>query len=140
MSHQLEKVCAFYADFSYAGLSQLPEIYTQDCIFRDPVQEVIGLDNLTRYFERMSASLNYCRFVFHSRIQQEDLAFLGWTMRYSHPRLKKGADLMLIGVTELRFTDGKVQSHYDHYDLGAMLYEHLPVMGSLIKLVKSKVA
>jgi hypothetical protein len=47
---------------------------------------------------------------------------------------------MLNGVTELRFTDGKVQSHYDHYDLGAMLYEHLPVMGSLIKLVKSKVA
>jgi hypothetical protein len=84
MSHQLEKVCAFYADFSYAGLSQLPEIYTQDCIFRDPVQEVIGLDNLTRYFERMSASLNYCRFVFHSRIQQASS-----TKKGSRPDVKR---------------------------------------------------
>ena len=140
MSHQLEKACNFYTDFNQAGLSQLPDIYTQDCLFRDPVQEVVGLDNLTRYFERMSASLNYCRFEFHSRIEQQDSAFLSWTMHFSHPRLKKGAELLLDGVTELHFADGKIQSHYDYYDLGAMLYEHLPVLGRLIKLVKSKVA
>lgn len=140
MSNQLEKVCNFYADFNQASLSQLPELYSQDCLFRDPVQEVEGLQSLTHYFGQMTATLNYCQFEFHSRIEQEDSAFLSWTMHFSHPRLNKGTELLLSGVTELHFADGKIQSHYDYYDLGAMLYEHLPILGGLIKLVKSKVA
>lgn len=140
MSRELDRVCDFYADFNQAGLWQLSELYAEGCLFRDPVHAVKGLESLIQYFDRMAASLNFCRFEFHSRIEQEDRAFLSWTMHFSHPRLANGTPLALDGVSELRFANGKVQFHRDYYDLGAMLYEHLPLLGKLIKFIKSKIA
>jgi len=140
MSRELTKVCDFYAEFNQAGLWQLSELYAEDCVFRDPVHEVKGLDGLIQYFDRMAASLNFCRFEFHSQIEQENRAILIWTMYFSHSRLNKGATLALDGVSELRFANGKIQFHRDYYDLGAMLYEQLPLLGKLIKFIKSKIA
>lgn len=140
MSPELTRVCDFYSEFNQSGLWQLYELYTEQCFFQDPVHAVKGLDSLTAYFERMSASLNYCRFEFLSCLQQDDRAFLSWTMRFSHPRLSGGAELALDGTTELRFVEGKVEYHRDYYDLGAMLYEQLPLLGRLITFIKSRVA
>jgi hypothetical protein len=33
---------------------------------------------------------------------------------------------------------GKVRYHRDYFDLGAMLYEHLPLLGSLVKTIKRR--
>lgn len=140
MSRELERICEFYAEFNQAGLWQLSELYAEDCVFCDPVQEVKGLDGLVLYFDRMAASLNFCRFEFHSRIEESDHAFLSWTMHFSHPRLRNGATLALDGASELYFANGKILRQRDYYDMGAMLYENLPLLGKLIKFIKSKIA
>ena len=41
------------------------------------------------------------------------------------------------GVSKLEFNE-KIYKHQDFYDLGAMLYEHIPVLGSLVKIIKTK--
>ncbi len=140
MSPELAKLCDFYSEFNQAALWRLSELYTEDCFFKDPVHEVKGLDSLKPYFDRMSASLTSCKFEFHSTIQQEESAFLSWTMHFSHPRLAGGSLQALDGSTELRFAGGKVSYHRDYYDLGAMLYEQLPLLGRLIQFIKSRIA
>ncbi len=43
------------------------------------------------------------------------------------------------GMSEIRFrADGRVAEHLDHWDAAEQLYERVPVLGTLIRLVKRK--
>ena len=59
-------------------------------------------------------------------------------MHYSHPRIRRGAALVLEGTSLLQHDSEKVSYQQDYYDLGAMLYEHLPMMGPAIRLLKKR--
>jgi hypothetical protein len=41
------------------------------------------------------------------------------------------------GFSQISFEDNKVKHHRDYFDLGSMLYEQIPVLGLLIKKIKS---
>jgi len=59
-------------------------------------------------------------------------------MHYRHPSVGKGKEITLTGGTELVWQDNRVIRHHDLFDAGAMLYEHLPVMGWAIHKVKDR--
>jgi hypothetical protein len=63
-----------------------------------------------------------------------------WTMSYRHPRLKQGEPILVHGCSHLLWTDNKVFQHRDFFDAGALLYEHLPVMGRMIRWLKGRLA
>ena len=42
------------------------------------------------------------------------------------------------GVSLLRL-DKKIIEHHDYYDLGAMVYEHIPLFGGVVKGVKKRI-
>lgn len=138
MSPELERFASFYSEFGGENTAKLDELYDQNSVFRDPVHEIFGVDALSEYFRGLSAQLQHCRFEFHSHFQVGNKAFLSWTMHYSHKRLGGGKNLRLEGATEVHFSHGKVQLHADYYDMGAMLYEHLPLIGPVVKGLKSR--
>jgi hypothetical protein len=43
------------------------------------------------------------------------------------------------GVTLIRFTD-RIYYHEDFFDLGAMLYQHVPVLGSVIRYLNNRMS
>ena len=55
----------------------------------------------------------------------------------THPRLNRGNEFSVAGVSIIKFND-KIYSHRDYFDLGAMLYEQLPLFGSMTKFIKRK--
>jgi hypothetical protein len=61
-------------------------------------------------------------------------------MTYRHPRLKQGEPILVQGCSHLLWTDDKVFQHRDFFDAGALLYEHLPVMGRMIRWLKGRLA
>ena len=62
-----------------------------------------------------------------------------WTMTYRHPKLHKGKqDIRVEGVSLLQWKDGKIIRHQDIFDAGTMLYEHIPVLGWMIKKLKER--
>ena len=70
--------------------------------------------------------------------QVNDNGFLTWTMTLEHPKLQKGKTICVNGVSHLKFRDGQVIYHRDYFDLGEMLYENLPLLGSVIKAIKQR--
>jgi len=76
--------------------------------------------------------------VFVHDVQSNDSsAYLSWKMDYAHPKLGGNKNISVDGVTHLKF-DGKVTYHRDYADMGQMLYENIPLLGSAIRLIKKK--
>ena len=121
-----------------ADLSLLREMYTDDVVFKDPVHEIRGLVGLEDYFATMISDLTDCRFEYLDEVVGERSAYIKWVMHYRHPRL--GNRLVSVrGVSHLRFGD-KIEFHEDVYDMGAMLYEQVPLLGNVTRWLRLRLA
>ncbi len=120
------------------SLGLLNELYDDDVSFEDPFHRIAGLPQLTAYFESLYRHVTSCSFVFHDEAATQDQAFLTWTMSWVHPRLNGGRLVTVPGSTHIRFRE-KVWYHRDYFDTGAMLYEQLPVIRSIIRAIKARI-
>lgn len=134
----LTRVCEFYAQLDMSRLTQLSRIYHPHIVFIDPVSHYDGVDALERYFEQLLKKVNYCRFEIQPPLVQGDEASLFWRMEFSHPALRKGQATFLNGASHLRLNENRIVYQRDYYDLGAMLYEHVPVLGGAVRAVKAR--
>ena len=134
---QIEKLKSFYAEYSKADLSALDEIYAETVFFKDPVHKIEGLEALRNYFEHGRKGLISCRFDFQPAAVMDANVTLEWSMHFNHSRLK-GGELRVDGCSVLSFCPSRqlVLRHTDYFDLGAMLYENIPVLGGLVRRVK----
>lgn len=130
---------AFYHNFGAADLARLPELYADEVVFRDPIHQVTGLGALNDYFKSTRQGLNYCYFEFTDALKEEHTVMYQWQMRFSHSSLKRGRELLVPGMTALHL-EQRIVRHEDYYDLGAMLYEHVPGIGKLVHWLKGRVS
>jgi hypothetical protein len=135
----LAGVVELYATYQPVTTSRLAQIYSDTLVFRDPVQQLAGLDDFCAYLNAMGTNLNYCRFEFVETNPGDTTSWMRWIMRYSHPKLRRGADLTLEGASVLHH-DERVTFQQDYYDMGAMLYEHIPLLGSAVGQFKKRLA
>jgi hypothetical protein len=134
----LESFKSSFKDLKKADWSQLGNFYADNILFRDPVHELRGLVTLEDYFNTLCADLIVCRFEFLDQVVDDHSAYLKWIMHFRHPRL--GNEIIDVrGVSHLRWTD-KIEFHEDFYDMGAMLYERLPVLGNVTRWLKLRLA
>ena len=134
----VEKLKSFYEEFSTDQLDDLDSIYHDDVAFNDPIHQVVGRDDLRNYFEHTMENVEYCHFTFEYEVIGDKQAYLSWQMRFSHPKLANGREIILPGVSHVQFEDEKIRLQEDHYDLGAMLYEHVPLVGFVIDKIKQR--
>lgn len=134
----LDNFIDVYQRLSIDNLDLLKDIYHQNITFEDPLHKVEGFDNLHQYFKRLYENLSSCEFVIEQVILQDDNAAIYWKMTYQHTKLNKGKNVTVYGNSLIKSADGKVIYHRDFLDLGAMLYEQLPVVSRLIKWIKSQ--
>lgn len=142
MTAAIERLKSLYSDFLAADPAAIASVYAQDVVFKDPVHEVRGLEAMQKYFAGVSQNLQECRFQFDFAAQQQGKGTLWWTMYFRHPRLGGGKLLELRGASlvEIDEANDRVVSHEDVYDLGGMVYEHVPLLGSVIRGVKRRLA
>lgn len=140
MSDYLQRFAQRFSELDASNLDRLGELYSDDIQFRDPLHQVQGLSALRGYFEQLYANVDAVHFEFHGYDEvSEGLGYLRWTMHYRHPRLNKGQTIQVRGCSCLMWRD-KVYLHHDYFDAGALLYEHLPLMGSAIAWLKRRLA
>jgi len=134
----IKTITAFYDEFSTDQLSRLSDIYHDDVTFTDPIHQVQTLDDLTSYFKGIMTNVERCEFAFTEHVLADNNLFLAWQMRLAHPKLAKGREIVMPGVSQFKLRDGKVAEQQDFYDMGAMIYEHVPVLGWAINKVKQR--
>ncbi len=115
------------------------EVYRSDVLFQDSFHRVEGVSAMKEYFNALYLNLKSSEFVFHDQWVGSSSAMLTWTMTYSHGKLNRGREISIEGSTEVRF-DEKIYFHKDYFDGGRLLYEHVPLLGSVIKQLKKHMA
>ncbi|GAB2997339.1 nuclear transport factor 2 family protein [Psychrosphaera aestuarii] len=127
-----------YNILNAGNLHLLRNIYSDNAVFIDPLSRVEGLKALTEYFEHLYVNLTSCHFELTDYICDGNDAAIYWTMTVNHKKLKSGKSITLEGHSKLIQIDGKVTFQRDYFDAGAMIYENIPVVGGLVRFVKSK--
>lgn len=145
MSDFLRDFARRFAALDKDSLDRLGELYSADALFVDPLHEIRGLAAMQRYFAELYANVQELRFDFHGfdsvrEGDKEGEGYLRWTMSYRHPRLSGGRPIRVAGCSHLLWSDGRVYRHRDYFDAGALLYEHLPVLGRVIAWLKRRLA
>ena len=141
----VQQFMTMYQTLNKDNLHLLQPVYSDDVVFIDALHEIKGLPALESYFAGMYGNLTSSSIeitdVQSSQPTEsesgEGVAYLTWEMSYAHPKLAGGKTISLDGVTKIKFTD-KVIYHRDYADMGQMLYEHIPVLGSAIRLIKRR--
>jgi len=117
----------------------IDQIYRQDMTFKDSFHAITGVNDFKAYCSSLYSNLNSCDFEFHKSWVTETDAMLTWTMHFSHPRLRGGRMISVEGASEIRFED-KIYAHQDYFDGGNLLYEHIPIFGSVIGYLKKRMS
>ena len=127
----------FYETLRPDSLAALGELYAENAHFKDPFNDVTGVDAITRIFRHMFATVEAPRFVVTTRLVQGYEAMLGWDF---HLRLR-GQTIVIRGVTHLRLdADGRVRLHRDYWDAAEELYARLPLIGGLMRWLRRRLA
>lgn len=134
----LARFARFYSTLDERRLTELPEVYHREIHFIDPIKEHQGLKALEAYFRQSLSTLSYYYFALSDVQQNDQQAYVCWHMTYAHPRLRRGRVLTLEGVSQLRFAEQRIIYQRDYYDLGAMLYEHIPLLGQIVLHLKQR--
>lgn len=131
------RVQRYFETLSRERLAALSEVYSDEARFKDPFNEVQGVTAIRAIFEHMYRELGDPRFSVTAVVGAGDQAFMTWDFRFRHPRLH--GEQLIRGATHLRFDpDGRVNLHRDYWDAAEELYEKLPMIGTLVRLLRRR--
>jgi len=135
-----ERFNDFYTSLDTEALTALPALYHGQVTFADPVAVHQGLTALDAYFRKLLAGCSRCDF--RIREQRFDAArgFVNWTMTFASPRLNGGRTIDLDGSSVVSIRDDRIDFQRDYYDMGAMVYEQLPVLGPIVRHIRGRMA
>jgi hypothetical protein len=134
----LEKLEMLYSTTGDFSVNNLASFYCEDAAFIDPVHETHGLQAMEAYFNRAYANLTSCRFTFTEHAQNQHHIFIAWEMKFQHPKLKGGKTISVPGTSHLQLRGDRIAYHRDHYDVGCMLYDNIPVLSAITAWLKKK--
>jgi hypothetical protein len=136
---RLSRVIDFYEALTPAALSRLPEVYSAQARFKDPFNDVQGLERIRQVFEHMYRTLETPRFVVQRAVLEADEAFLSWEFLFRMRRIDPRRERCIRGATQLSFDiDGRVVLHRDYWDAAEELYEQLPALGPLMRWLRRR--
>jgi hypothetical protein len=117
-------------------LPEIARIATPDMRFRDPFNDVRGIDNVVRLLATMYAH-GTPRFEILDQALGQSAGYILW--RFTNDPGGGRAPFVITGMSEIHFApDGRISEHIDHWDSGGQFYERIPVLGWLVRLVRRR--
>lgn len=124
-------------------IEEYEKVFDKDAKFKDPFNEVVGIEKIYNIFQDMYEKLDNPKFKIKEIIEQKNIAYLKWEFIFSFKNSKKIESFE--GVSRIEFKQNeegwnkKVVSHIDYWDSSENLYEKIPILSFFIKLIKRKI-
>lgn len=135
----LASLRAYWEGLTRERVAVLDTVYAPDACFRDPFNEVRGIDELRRIFDHMYDSLDEPRFLVRETILEGASAVLVWDFEFRVKAWKPEVIRTIHGLSHVRFApDGRVTYHRDYWDAAGELYAKLPLVGPLMRYLARK--
>jgi ketosteroid isomerase-like protein len=133
-----EKFQCVFEKLSKETMHLIPEFYSENVEFVDPVGSIRGSKNITKYYENMYKNVKSIKFEFSNFVESGDMVVGVWKMTLVTDKLNGGDPITVDGNSVIKFKDGKAIYHRDYFDMGAFVYENVPVLGFVVKKIKDR--
>jgi hypothetical protein len=132
------RLADWYARLSPESLREIEQLYAPRARFKDPFNDVEGVDAIRLVFDHMFATLREPRFAVVDAVCDEHACLLVWDFDF---RRSSGRVMRIHGASHVTFdSDARVTNHRDYWDAAEELYEKLPLIGSLMRTLRRRLA
>lgn len=133
------KIETFFNELTIDTMDLCDGFYAENCRFEDPLVEVDGREALREYYSSLYQHVHECRFTF-GPITQEGLTCCAPWMMHLRAQLGGGKLIEVPGISRITFDEATQLAtfHRDYFDLGAFVYENVPILRSMVRFVKRK--
>lgn len=139
ISSKAAAYAAYFERVSLDNLNELRDLCAPDVRFRDPFNDVRGHDQIVRVFAKMYEDVAEPTFEVIDNAVSGSNSYIRWVFRFKNK--KNGAPFSIDGMTEVHFDDaGRVTAHLDHWDVASQLYERVPVLGTVLRAIRRRLA
>lgn len=127
----------YFETLSRDSVADLRALAAPDMRFVDPFNDVVGVDRVVRVLDAMYDDLDRPRFEVSDHATSGLVCYLRW--RFTAEAKRNGAPWCIDGMSEVHFDmAGRVTAHLDHWDSGTQFYGRLPLLGSVIRLIRRR--
>jgi hypothetical protein len=132
----------FFSVLDRENLPLIDAFYDPAVEFSDPLGRGTGRRQLHHHYAHLFKHISRMRYEFGPITATGSQVVAQWTAFFHHARLNGGREISLRGATWLEFggAEDKVIRCNEYFDLGELAYEKLPLLGFIIRRVKSKLA
>jgi steroid Delta-isomerase len=127
------------------GVNALALLYAVDARFKDPFNDVQGRGEIAHIFSHMFSQVDAPKFAVTALIVKEGVKdeakgvcpqiFMRWDFSF----VARGGAQTIHGATHFELNaDGLITLHRDYWDAAEELYEKIPVLGSILRWLKTK--
>jgi len=137
----LARFTDFFSSFAGDRINRLLDgVYAEDVYFNDTLKSVRGRAALAHYLAESAAAVEDCRVeVLNVSRAGDGEHLLRWKMMIRFRKLRRGVDTWTVGISHLRFDrDGRVVYHQDYWNAADGVYEHVPLLGGMIRMLKRR--
>ena len=135
--NSLDSLVEWFETLTPESVSRTAAFYAPDATFKDPFNEVTGVERIERIYAHMFGQVLEPRFHVLERIQDGSKAVLIWEF---HFRNAKSTPVTIVrGASHLHFNaDGLISLHRDYWDAAEELYAKAPGLGLLMRWLQSR--
>lgn len=136
----LNRFQEFFSDLTPQSVTEkIGSLYAQNVHFNDTLKTVRGRDDLEKYLVHSARAVDLCRVQIVDAVRASQGFYLRWCMDIRFKRFKKGQTTRSMGMTHIRLNEeGLVNYQQDYWDSGAGFFQHVPILGNLIRALKTR--
>ena len=139
----LARLADYFETMTPESVGRIGDYYAPDARFKDPFNDVRGVPAIRQVFHHMFVQVGQPRFIVTERIggEGDGHAVLLWQFHFNARFGLRERPQRIQGASHLRFDGaGLVLLHRDYWDPAEELYAKLPLLGSLMRALASKLA
>ena len=116
------------------------KVYAPEAFLNDTLKTLHGSRAIRDYFIKTAQGLESMTVSFDDVAVSGRNYYFRWTMDTRMKHLAKGKTVRTIGVTLVRFDpQGRVLLHQDFWDSAQGVWDHVPVLGTVIRWIQSRI-
>lgn len=137
MSERFEAIGQWFEALTDDTLPTIGTVYAPDATFKDQFNDVVGLERIRQVYQHMFDNLDHPKFIVDSVIGEGSQGCLIWRLTCAF----KGRPITVHGSTHLVLDQaGLVATHRDYWDTSEEVFERIPVLGSILRMLKRRMA
>lgn len=136
----LDKYARFFETLNQnVPIDEYRRFFSSKTYFEDPFHKIQGDEKIYQIFQSMYRQLHEPWFeVIEAITCENSAAYFQWKLHYK--LTQNSSEDSFVGVSRVEFdTDGMVVSHVDYWDASSNVYEKIPLLGSIMRLIKRRI-